>query len=339
MATSPADYTNWPSGSSLSRPRSRLTSSLSNAMGDAHISSHPRTGASPAPRDDFPNMGWLPSQPQQQIASGHHDVYPVVPGLVPSHDDPGQYINYTSTYRNVSPESLSPQSPPFTPSPSAYDYHFSQSHSPMSASLHPPSDAEAEIQNLRRKLHEAQNQKALAEERSRQLGIQVQHLNRSMSSSSSAMLGLPSLSAPAPTQSFQKSWDLRTQARIRLYCSLNRAGNALCAWHDSRRERRAYPPRMAPPGYLNCGCTYEQALFEESLSRHNVGCYLPGETVRMDPALRNPLLKLLEERFGYRDGDFERDPMTGMWVQGEGHECWERKLQAGPANSRKARSG
>ncbi|KAF8431543.1 hypothetical protein L210DRAFT_3361543, partial [Boletus edulis BED1] len=72
------------------------------------------------------------------------------------------------------------------------------------------------------------------------------------------------------------SWKARTDARIRLFCSLNRAGNALCSWHDSRRERRAYPPRMAPPGCLNCGCTYDEALFEESLSRHGVGSYHPG---------------------------------------------------------------
>ncbi len=76
--------------------------------------------------------------------------------------------------------------------------------------------------------------------------------------------------------------------------------------HDSRRERRQYPPRMAPHGVLNCGCTYEEALFEESLSRHGVGAYLPGDSVRMDPNLRNPLLKLLKQRYGYRDGDFER---------------------------------
>jgi hypothetical protein len=34
----------------------------------------------------------------------------------------------------------------------------------------------------------------------------------------------------------------------------------------------------------------------------------------MDPALRTPLLKLLEWRYGYRDGDFDRDPTTGQWI-------------------------
>ena len=84
---------------------------------------------------------------------------------------------------------------------------------------------------------------------------------------------------------------------------------------------------MAPPGTLNCGCTQAEALFEESLSRHGVGSYLPGDNVRMDPALRNPLLRLLETRYGYRDGDFERDPVTGQWMENEGPERWEAELQ------------
>ncbi|KZV76602.1 hypothetical protein PENSPDRAFT_679955 [Peniophora sp. CONT] len=134
---------------------------------------------------------------------------------------------------------------------------------------------------------------------------------------------------------FAASWKARYEARVKLFCSLNRAGNALCAWHDSRRERRAYPPRMAPPGTLNCGCTFEEALFEESLARHGVGSYHPGESVRMDPALRNPLLALLQERYAYRDGDFERDGETGQWIEGEGHEVWEAKAAAGQAAGRK----
>ncbi|KAE9388141.1 hypothetical protein BT96DRAFT_836727 [Gymnopus androsaceus JB14] len=142
--------------------------------------------------------------------------------------------------------------------------------------------------------------------------------------------GSPSHSSPA----FEASWRARTDARVRQFCSLNRAGNALCAWHDSRRERRMYPPRMAPFGFLNCGCTHEQALFEESLSRHNVGSYLPGDSVRMDPALRNPLLKLLQDRYNYRDGDFERDPATGNWLHGEGPAYWEQQAATG-ANPRR----
>lgn len=95
---------------------------------------------------------------------------------------------------------------------------------------------------------------------------------------------------------------------------------------------------MAPPGYLNCGCSFEEALFEESLSRHGIGSYHPGENVRMDPALRNPLLRLLQTRYGYQDGDFERDPKSGEWVQGEGNVLWERKLAQGAMNVKKNRT-
>jgi hypothetical protein len=96
-----------------------------------------------------------------------------------------------------------------------------------------------------------------------------------------------------------------------------------------------WPPRTAPPGHLNCGCTYDEALFEESLARHGVGSYHPGESVRMDPALRNPLLRLLQTRYGYKDGDFEKDPLTGEWLEGEGHSVWEQRAQVGLSNSRR----
>ncbi|QRV93278.1 hypothetical protein RhiJN_21296 [Ceratobasidium sp. AG-Ba] len=125
----------------------------------------------------------------------------------------------------------------------------------------------------------------------------------------------PEGNTPVPGPEFQAEWDARTEARKRQYCSPNRAGNALCAWHDSRRERRAFPARMAPPNHLNCGCTFNEALFEQALAAHGVGSYYPGENVRMDPALRTPLLKLLEWRYNYKDGDFDRDPVTGQWVQ------------------------
>lgn len=129
-------------------------------------------------------------------------------------------------------------------------------------------------------------------------------------------------------QQFHDGWNRRTDARTKLICVPNRTGNALCAWHDSRRERRAYPPRMAPAGTLNCGCTEEEALFEESLARNGVGSYRPsGDQVRMDPALRAPLLEILKRRYGYRDGDFEINPQTGTWNEGEGHREWEERLR------------
>ncbi|KIJ35277.1 hypothetical protein M422DRAFT_34688 [Sphaerobolus stellatus SS14] len=147
---------------------------------------------------------------------------------------------------------------------------------------------------------------------------QPYNLNASSAASVSRALG------PAPSD-----WHARTQYRIRRFCSLNRAGNALCAWHDSRRERRQHPPRMAPPDTLNCGCSYKEALFEEALARHGVGSYLPGESVRMDPVLRNGLLKLLEGVYGYRDGDFERT-QEGGWKEGEDSSSWERRAVSRP---------
>ena len=171
-----------------------------------------------------------------------------------------------------------------------------------------------------------------AEEEIRRLQRRVRELEAENSRTKAALMNGKASTSPrnAPrSPTFLAGWKARTDARKRIFCSLNRAGNALCAWHDSRRERRAYPPRNAPPGYLNCGCTHEQALFEESLSRHGVGSYLPGESVRMDPALRNPLLQLLESRYGYKDGDFDYDPVSENWKEGESPLTWEQKAQSG----------
>jgi len=194
-------------------------------------------------------------------------------------------------------------------------------------------------QHLRNKIRQLELINESARLRIRELENELANSN-SISGGTHAQPSVSGLSSPTQTVplAFAASWKSRTDARAKLFCSLNRAGNALCAWHDSRRERRAHPPRMAPPGYLNCGCTFEETLFEESLARHGIGSYHPGESVRMDPALRNPLLKLLERRFGYKDGDFERDPNTGGWVSGEGHALWEAKVMAGSSGHRKHRS-
>lgn len=98
---------------------------------------------------------------------------------------------------------------------------------------------------------------------------------------------------------------------------------------------------MAPAGVLNCGCSYEQALFEESLTRQGVGAYQPGESVRMDPALRNPLLSLLQKRYGYKDGDFERlrqdlpdGEETWIWPENDDAKSWSTgKAQIGNTGS------
>lgn len=193
---------------------------------------------------------------------------------------------------------------------------------------------EEEVRALKARIRELEQGYRSAREKIKELEAQVARATYGGMQSSGSALSSP-ISPPSVSESFNEEWRARTEARVKLFCSLNRAGNALCAWHDSRRERRAHPPRMAPPGRLNCDCTYEQALFEESLSRHGVGSYHPGENVRMDPAIRNPLLRLLEDRYGYRDGDFERDPRTGEWVEGEGPQKWESKAaQGGPASKK-----
>ncbi|KAF7323802.1 hypothetical protein MKEN_00601300 [Mycena kentingensis (nom. inval.)] len=230
-----------------------------------------------------------------------------------------------SYYHGDSPESLSPPSP-FSavdfndPFPSSASASYPTTTPTTSAPYPPISTNESEVRRLRKRLRDLEQTNHRAQEQIKVLESRLQRQQR-MASHSPPMAA--AVMPPSPSPSFMSSWQTRTDARVRMLCSLNRAGNALCAWHDSRRERRVHPPRMAPAGYLNCGCTYEEALFEESLSRHHVGSYLPGETVRMDPALRNPLLKLLQQRYGYKDGDFERDPVSGRWVTGEGPELWE----------------
>lgn len=196
-----------------------------------------------------------------------------------------------------------------------------------------------ELRYLRNKVRELELINESARLRIRELENELANPASGPLYPSSSISGLPTPAPQLPASpSFAASWKARTDARIKLFCSLNRAGNALCAWHDSRRERRAHPPRMAPPGHLNCGCTFDEALFEESLSRHDVGSYHPGESVRMDPALRNPLLKLLQKRYGYKDGDFERDPSTGNWTDGEGPGPWESRALAGISSHRKHRA-
>jgi hypothetical protein len=258
------------------------------------------------------------------------------------------FLNAIST-----PDSLSPASPGFVPP--SYREQYASPRRTLSAHAVPTTPAlavndpqgypygvptgrhaqpEDELRALRRHVKELELVNESARRRIRELETELaneSHLHAPSSRTASGMAGLPSPAAtPGSSPSFEASWNARTHARVKQFCSLNRAGNALCAWHDSRRERRAHPPRMAPPGYLNCGCSYEEALFEESLSRHGVGSYHPGENVRMDPALRNPLLKLLQQRYGYRDGDFERDPISGNWADGEGHMVWEQRANAGP---------
>jgi hypothetical protein len=352
------------------------TSSLTGAMGDTHLSSHSEDSESPSPTDsrtfNMQGVAWTPNHahthfgaiPDQTNNNGnipYHGLSSTSTGN-PSATPYLQYQNYSqSTYINPAAQSLSPRSSAFPTSsysdqqtfapgparpPSSMQHRATtpsaHSEAPMRQRPSRPTQEqfEDEIRHLRKKVRELEliNEAARLHQKDLEMELANNHPASSQGIGSSHRLPSPILTpSPQSSPTFQASWKARTDARIRQFCSLNRAGNALCAWHDSRRERRAYPPRMAPPGHLNCGCTFEEALFEESLSRHGVGSYHPGESVRMDPALRNPLLKLLQTRYGYRDGDFERDVATGNWVEGEGHAVWERKAIAGASSTRKNR--
>jgi hypothetical protein len=131
------------------------------------------------------------------------------------------------------------------------------------------------------------------------------------------------------SSALEVSWRQRTEARVHYLKWRSRAGTStLCAWHRPRLWRadlHQHPRNSAST--MSCGCTYEEGLFEESLLR-NIGkiLSLPGHDFDIDPELRNPLLKLLQDRYGYRDGDFERDPETGAWKKGESPLDWHQRF-------------
>jgi hypothetical protein len=321
-----------------------------------HVHSPAVVWTSPNPSMTVPSSQATYSANPGQGPLSYHNLSPSTSTIGTTSGPYTHFHEYNSTsYSNQSSDSVPPPSPGFSSSFSE-PFNFPQSrgqptmhsrpvphthYTPASPTVQPSAQEgklQEEIRHLRKKVRELELMNESARLRLRELEPNDRSFNPATTTTPSSLGGLPSpLATPSPqTGPFQVSWKARTDARIRHFCSLNRAGNALCAWHDSRRERRAFPPRMAPPGQLNCGCTHEEALFEESLARHGVGSYHPGETVRMDPALRNPLLKLLQSRYGYKDGEFERDPTTGDWVAGEGHVLWEQKAQAA-TNSRKPR--
>ncbi|TIA76253.1 hypothetical protein E3P92_00093 [Wallemia ichthyophaga] len=103
----------------------------------------------------------------------------------------------------------------------------------------------------------------------------------------------------------------RTEKRIKRLCASDRTGLRMCTWHDAHHSPPLYPPRGAPPGIMSCGCTFDQTLFEETLSRHGVGSIQPGDVTRLDVKMRDNLLGLLEWQYGYVDGDLDKDPSTG----------------------------
>ena len=304
------------------RPHSSSTSSLSGAMGDPQVSVHPRT--SNTPPSGLASWTHSPTTSNPYMAGVPDDLY-LGPGIASSSTGA-----FGHPYGGM-PMYPSPETSPSYNQFAASAMVISPSVTPAPRQSHSPQNKDEEIRRLQQRIRELE---IVAESERRR----VRQLEAEVSRGGVYASPLPSPPTPQGPPSFQQEWNARTEARKKLYCSLNRAGNALCAWHDSRRERREFPPRMAPPGMLNCGCTYKEALFEESLSRHEVGRYRPGEGVRMDPALRNPLLKLLEQRYGYQDGDFERDPITGNWIEGEGAAYWEQQVASGATIRRRQES-
>ncbi|KAK0220988.1 hypothetical protein EDD85DRAFT_914992 [Armillaria nabsnona] len=314
------NLTTLPSFSNLSAIDRPMSSgpSLSGAIGNPRILPSASRFSGPSPGGMNETAAWPAGHPQPLMLLSQSSMYNSF--KPPSYDSSEADVS-AMVYHNYRNESSQPSS--FT-SPTFVDPHEQYETLPA----HPPSSSpgspntiplEEEIRNLRRRVKELERE-------SEQDKQSIRVLQNELNSNSSPRL--------STSPSFQESWRLRTEARQRQFCSPNRAGNALCAWHDARRERRVHPPRLAPPGFLNCGCSFEEALFEESLSRHGVGSYLPGENVRMDPALRNPLLKLLQERYGYKDGDFDRDPLTGDWVIGDDSANWEQPTHAGVTDHR-----
>lgn len=306
---------------------SSVTSSLTGAIGE---SIH-RSSRSPSVRNDgaLHSSNWTSSQ-SAMLQGLPHSPYPGFTGMTDlTYDLSVNNFGFESTtMRDSSPESNSSGSPNFGNTmfdPYSGMRHHGSSYSLSTQPLHPSISAEdqlrAELFTLRQRLREAEAETARCR-------VALEELR----TKATKPFCVPT---PPPSATFQEDWKTRTEIRTKIFCSLNRAGNALCAWHDSRRERRSFPPRNAPPGYLNCGCTHEEALFEESLARHGVGSYHPGESVRMDPALRNPLLKLLQQRYGYQDGDFERNPVTGEWLKGEGAAYWQSQIHAGSSSRRR----
>jgi len=146
---------------------------------------------------------------------------------------------------------------------------FGAEHVTYSAWPSSSSDASDEVRRLRQRIHELEREL----NRSRST---IENLRNTMASSD-----LPIASSSQTTSFLSPSWHARAEARKQICCSLNRAENALCAWHDPHRKCRAHPLRNAPPGHLNCSCTYEEALFEESPANHGVASYLPGNMVHM----------------------------------------------------------
>ncbi|KAH7100074.1 hypothetical protein BKA62DRAFT_262861 [Auriculariales sp. MPI-PUGE-AT-0066] len=199
-----------------------------------------------------------------------------------------------------------PQQQPYSSSSFGYASPVSPTHAPMHM-IDPA--AQAQISQLQQELQAAH---------ARNNALQAQ--NRSMQP------------PPLPPQTSSSHSRLneerrrRTDARNRVFCSTNRNGISSCAWHLTRNKPKEHAPRQAPSGFLNCGCSQKETLFEDSLARNGIGSVTAGEE-RVHPIIRRAMLAKLEQRYGYVDGDFEIDLRTGTWFQGQDPNTWEQTAQ------------
>jgi len=125
----------------------------------------------------------------------------------------------------------------------------------------------------------------------------------------------------------------RSAARTRSFHVNNRVGMRRCAWCHSRRELGPHAPYEAPRDFMNCGCSVEEAKFEDSLASNGIGALEPDRrdntVVRLSKLLRRPLLELLRRRYGYVDGDFDFDLPNGPWKEDKDADWWEDEATEG----------
>ncbi|KAH7099623.1 hypothetical protein BKA62DRAFT_304345 [Auriculariales sp. MPI-PUGE-AT-0066] len=139
---------------------------------------------------------------------------------------------------------------------------------------------------------------------------------------------IKSLTSPVmmPSVAFQRPSDhaRRAARRLELITKPNRIGNRSCAFHATATPY-GIPAHSAPDGLMNCGCSVNEALLEESLAKNRVGSMAPHG--RLDPELRRSILKLLEDRYDYKDGDLDFDRASLKWREGDDPSSWERKVK------------
>jgi hypothetical protein len=218
-----------------------------------------------------PTSGWpLSGQSHSSFPQGTYNSVLADPTTTASNGGSPQLASYSSPYSNPSSGSFSSPSPPYN-NPAFTDQGSRGlqgsrnaggdcSGTPFlgpstSSSSHPPAasgreDWDNELQRLRKRVNELELVNEHARNRIRSLETEIAHDVYGGGQQQQQQQSSPFLpSAPVPhhphtgdgtsfspqPSHMQASWRARTASRVRMFCSLNRAGNALCSWHDSRR--------------------------------------------------------------------------------------------------------